>query len=161
MKKYFKAKVEKGHEIPPKKERGGKYINFLNSLEVGDSFFVEDENDANGIRQAGYWVGRKFTVRKTYSDKDIKKFTFRMWYTEKVEPITRRSKNPKSLSLINNEQEITSNSFNDLTNGRIPNDILFLAEQLEENKMIVEDMKKINKVVLEELSKYNTNLEDK
>jgi len=84
-----------------------------------------------------------------------------MWYTEKVEPITRRSKNPKSLSLINNEQEITSNSFNDLTNGRIPNDILFLAEQLEENKMIVEDMKKINKVVLEELSKYNINLEDK
>ena len=98
MKKYFKAKVEKGYEIPPKKERGDKYIDFLNSLEVGDSFIVEHENEANGIRSAGYWVGMRFILRKVDSEENQEGFTFRMWYAEKVagSPGVRKSRAKKT-----------------------------------------------------------------
>tara|TARA_B100000767_G_C19388422_1_gene378819 strand:+ start:370 stop:546 length:177 start_codon:yes stop_codon:yes gene_type:complete len=38
------------------------------------------------------------------------------------------------------------------------NKILFLAEQNEENKNIVEDMKRLNRILIEELNKQNIKL---
>ena len=55
----------------------------------------------------------------------------------------------------NNAKEKT---FNDLAEGRLPNDILFLAEQNEENRAIVEDIRRLNKILLEELTKQNIQL---
>jgi len=45
-----------------------------------------------------------------------------------------------------------------LAEGRLPNDILFLAEQNEENRAIVEDIRRLNKILLEELTKQNIQL---
>ena len=97
MKNYFKAKVEKGLEVP-RRGKWSKYGNFLDTLEVGDSFIVEHENEANGIRSAGYWVGMRFILRKVDSEENQEGFTFRMCYAEKVagSPGVRKSRAKKT-----------------------------------------------------------------
>ena len=54
--------------------------------------------------------------------------------------------------------KVTEKSFNDLAQGRLPNDILFLAEQNEENKAVVEDIRRLNRILVEELTKQNITL---
>ena len=56
------------------------------------------------------------------------------------------------------ENNVKEKTFNDLAEGRLPNDILFLAEQNEENRAIVEDIRRLNKILLEELTKQNIKL---
>ena len=56
------------------------------------------------------------------------------------------------------ENNVKEKTFNDLAEGRLPNDILFLAEQNEENRAIVEDIRRLNKILLEELTKQNIQL---
>ena len=51
--------------------------------------------------------------------------------------------------------EVSHEAYSDLATGRLPNDILFLAEQNEENKAVVEDIRRLNKILIEELTKQN------
>lgn len=56
------------------------------------------------------------------------------------------------------DAEISAKAYNDLALGRLPNHILCLAEQNEENKEIVEDIRRLNRILVEELTKQNITL---
>ncbi len=45
-----------------------------------------------------------------------------------------------------------------MAEGRLPNDILFLAEQNAEKRVIFEDIRRLNKILIEELTKQNIQL---
>tara|TARA_X000001382_G_scaffold116994_1_gene96409 strand:+ start:464 stop:961 length:498 start_codon:yes stop_codon:yes gene_type:complete len=154
-------KIDKGVAIPDKKHRYGSSSRdeFLKTLEIGDSFVVqqlkhdERKNPTSTIVAHGKRLGMKLTSRKIYSEEDPKDFHYRIWYVEKIEPIARKEQKEGVPNY-----EVSSNTYNDLATGRLPNDILFLAEQNEENKAIVEDIRRLNKILIEELNKQNIKL---
>jgi len=173
-----KLKIDKGVLVPEVTTHKGvsEREAFLLSMEIGDSFMVEPhpEDPSNNVSQnytaTGKRLGMKMTSRKIYSKDDPKSYHFRIWYIEKIEPKTKtqqrnkkvyKSQRRADLITENHEfkdAEVRQDSFNDLASGRLPSDILFLAEQNEENKAIVEDIRRLNKILLEELSKQNIKL---
>lgn len=151
-------KIEKGIPLPEKKTaKNSKAYEFIESLELGDSFVVKKdkrerppESKANSYVQIGKKLGRKLVTRKIYSEENPDDFYIRIWFTEEVEPVTKKYKRKRIY---------TSDIANpDITACRLPNDILFLAEQNEENKEIVEDIRRLNKILIEELAKQNIQL---
>jgi len=173
-----KLKIDKGVLVPEVTTHKGvtEREAFLQCMEIGDSFMVEPhpEDPSNNVCQnytaTGKKLGMKMTSRKIYSKDDPKSYHFRIWYIEKIEPKSAtqqrnkkvyKSQRRADLITENHEfkdAEVRQDSFNDLASGRLPSDILFLAEQNEENKAIVEDIRKLNKILLEELSKQNIKL---
>tara|TARA_R110001583_G_scaffold145922_3_gene297965 strand:- start:4933 stop:5430 length:498 start_codon:yes stop_codon:yes gene_type:complete len=151
-------KVDKNVAIPDKKSNSGNIARneFLQMLEIGDSFVVnppkhnERMNPCSVIVASGKRLGMKLTSRKIYSEEDPKDFHYRIWYVEKIEPISRK----KQKGDVPN-YEVSHEAYSDLATGRLPNDILFLAEQNEENKAVVEDIRRLNKILIEELTKQN------
>ena len=93
------------------------------------------------------WDGGKGSTQKPY-DKDA--------FDKNFARIFAKPKKPEKHDF--KDAEVRHESFNDLASGRLPNDILFLAEQNEENKAIVEDIRRLNKTLLEELTKQNITL---
>ncbi len=151
-------KIEKGIPIPPvKSEKNVKAYEFIKTLELGDSFVVKKdksgrplESKANSYVQVGKKLGKKLVTRKIYSEENPNDFYIRIWFTEEIEPVTKKYKRKRIY---------TSDVANpDITACRLPNDILFLAEQNEENKEIVEDIRRLNKILIEELAKQNIEL---
>ena len=174
-----KLKIDKGILVPEVTTHKGvsEREAFLLSMEIGDSFMVEPhpEDPSNNVCQnytaTGKKLGMKMTSRKIYSEDDPKSYHFRIWYIEKIEPKTKtqqrnskkKYKSQRRADLITEnhefkDAEVRQDSFNDLASGRLPSDILFLAEQNEENKAIVEDIRRLNKILLQELSKQNIKL---
>jgi len=172
-------KVDKGIEVPEvvTHKHVGKRYDFLKAMVIGDSFVVRPhpEDTSNNVCQiyvaSGKKLGMKMVTRKMYSKDDPKVYYFRLWYTEKIEPISDaqrkhgkkyKSQRREDLKPYENHDfkdvEIGHANFNDLAAGRLPNDILFLAEQNEENKSIVEDIRRLNKILIEELTKQNITL---
>jgi hypothetical protein len=157
-------KVEKGVKIPDFRSQTGKHKeldDFLQSLEIGDSFVIHPKIEGDGsikshtganIVTRGRRIGIKLTSRKIYSDESPDKYYWRIWFTEKIEPQIRKMQHQRPAA------EVTEKSFNDLAQGRLPHDILFLAEQNEENKAIVEDIRRLNRILVEELTKQNIKL---
>ena len=151
-------KIEKGIPIPPVKSiKNVKAYEFIKTLELGDSFVVRKdkserppESKANSYVQVGKKLGKKLVTRKIYSEENPNDFYIRIWFTEEMEPVTKKYKRKRIY---------TSDVANpDITACRLPNDILFLAEQNEENKEIVEDIRRLNKILIEELAKQNIEL---
>ena len=151
-------KIEKGIPIPPvKSTKNVKAYEFIKTLELGDSFVVKKdksgrplESKANSYVQVGKKLGKKLVTRKIYSEENPNDFYIRIWFTEEIEPVTKKYKRKRIY---------TSDVANpDITACRLPNDILFLAEQNEENKEIVEDIRRLNKILIEELAKQNIEL---
>ena len=160
-------KIDKGVKVPDFRNRTKKSVEmdkFLQTLEIGDSFVIHpkvaadgtltDYNTAQNIVTRAKKFGMKMTSRKIYSEENPDEYHYRIWFIEKIEPVKPKSvsnKKPPSA-------EVHEKSFNDLAEGRLPNDILFLAEQNEENRAIVEDIRRLNKILLEELTKQNIKL---
>ena len=151
-------KVQKGIPLPEKKTaKNFKAYEFIKSFEVGDSFVVKKdkserpaESKANSYVQVGKKLGKKLVTRKIYSEENPNDFYIRIWFTEEIEPVTKKYKRKRIY---------TSDVANpDITACRLPNDILFLAEQNEENKEIVEDIRRLTKILIEELAKQNIEL---
>ena len=174
-----KLKIDKGVLVPEVATHKGvtEREAFLQCMEIGDSFMVEPhpEDPSNTVCQrytaTGNKLGMKMTSRKIYSEDDPKSYHFRIWYIEKIEPKSttqqryskEKYKSQRRAELYPEKHdfkdaEVRHESFNDLASGRLPNDILFLAEQNEENKAIVEDIRRLNKTLLEELTKQNITL---
>ena len=158
-------KVEKGVKIPSFRNQTGKHKelnDFLQTLEIGDSFVIHPRVEPDGsvkgyigqnIVTRAKKLGMKLASRKTYSEEDPNVYHYRIWFIEKIEPqFTKPVYQRKPMA------EVTERSFNDLAEGRLPNDILFLAEQNEENKAIVEDIRRLNRILVEELTKQNIKL---
>ena len=151
-------KIEKGIPLPEKKTaKNSKAYEFIKSLEVGDSFVVKKdksgrplESKANSYVQVGKKLGKKLVTRKIYSEENPNDFYIRIWFTEEIEPVTKKYKRKRIYT--------SDVSDYDTTACRLPNDILFLAEQNEENKEIVEDIRRLNKILIEELAKQNIEL---
>jgi hypothetical protein len=95
-------------------------------------------------------IGKKLVTRKIYSEENPDDFYMRIWFTEEIEPITKKYKDKRKYK--------PDVSDCDTAACRLPNDILFLAEQNEENKEIVEDIRRLNKILIEELAKQNIEL---
>jgi hypothetical protein len=98
-------------------------------------------------------LGMKLASRKMYSDEDPNIYYYRIWFIENIDPKVKKSAYQRKPYA-----EVTEKSFNDLAQGRLPNDILFLAEQNEENKAVVEDIRRLNRILVEELTKQNITL---
>tara|TARA_R100001460_G_scaffold3969_6_gene11576 strand:- start:905 stop:1441 length:537 start_codon:yes stop_codon:yes gene_type:complete len=120
-----------------------------------DSFIVEDESDANGIRLIGKRIGRPIISRKTYIQGDIKnqrlsdlKPVYRIWVKEITEP-------QKGYSQPNYLHKNAKPKNSSVDKYSVPQSILQIAELKAENKMIVEDMQKIKKIIIEELGTKN------
>lgn len=159
-------RIDKGVKVPDFRNRKGKFAEmdkFLQTLEVGDSFVIHPKvapdgtiveySIAQNVVTRGKKHGMKLTSRKIYSDEDPDVYHYRIWFVEKIEPEIRKYKYERKPMA-----EVTEKSFNDLAEGRLPNDILFLAEQNEENRAIVEDIRRLNKILIEELTKQNIKL---
>ncbi len=159
-------RIDKGVKVPDFRNRKGKFAemdNFLQTLEIGDSFVIHPKvapdgtiveySIAQNVVTRGKKYGMKLTSRKIYSDEDPDVYHYRIWLVEKIEPEIRKYKYERKPMA-----EVTERSFNDLAEGRLPNDILFLAEQNEENRAIVEDIRRLNKILIEELTKQNIKL---
>ena len=159
-------RIDKGVKVPDFRNRTGKSVEmdkFLQTLEIGDSFVIHPKVNPDGtiteysiaqnVVTRAKKFGMKMTSRKIYSEENPDEYHYRIWYVEKIEPVIRKSTYQKKTSA-----EVTEKAFNDLAEGRLPNDILFLAEQNEENRAIVEDIRRLNKILLEELTKQNIQL---
>ncbi len=151
-------KIEKGIPLPEKKTaKNSKAYEFIKSLELGDSFVVKKdksgrplESKANSYVQVGKKLGKKLVTRKIYSEENPDDFYMRIWFTEEIEPVTKKYKDKRKYKPDVSDYDTTA--------CRLPNDILFLAEQNEENKEIVEDIRRLNKILIEELAKQNIEL---
>lgn len=159
-------RIDKGVKVPDFRNRTGKSVEmdkFLQTLEIGDSFVIHPKVNPDGtiteysiaqnVVTRAKKFGMKMTSRKIYSEENPDEYHYRIWYVEKIEPVIRKSTYQKKPTA-----EVTEKAFNDLAEGRLPNDILFLAEQNEENRAIVEDIRRLNKILLEELTKQNIQL---
>ena len=151
-------KVDKGVDIPPPVNRNranDAYFQFLDTLEIGDSFRIEDgewkSGPANAVTMARK-VGKKLTSRKIYHDENPNEFHYRVWYVADIEPV-KPAKPRKHYDVVHRQDPAIGNF--DAETGRLPNDILFLAEQNEENREIVEDIRRLNRILIEELGKQN------
>ena len=154
-------KVDKGIPVPEIQNKNKKAYEFLETLEIGDSFVVEDSPDKmSGSRLAGFTqmgrkLGMKLVTRKIYSEDNPKDYHYRVWYTEKIDPSAKKPKNQrKPYDDVVHRRDPAIGNF-DAETGRLPNDILFLAEQNEENREIVEDIRRLNRILIEELGKQN------
>jgi len=156
-------KIDKGVAIPDKKHRYGSSSRdeFLKTLEIGDSFVVqqhkhdERKNPTSTIVAHGKRLGMKLTSRKIYSEDNPKDYHYRVWYTEKIDPsAAKKPENQRKPYDVVHRQDPAIGNF-DAETGRLPNDILFLAEQNEENREIVEDIRRLNRILIEELGKQN------
>ena len=151
-------KIEKGIPIPPVKSiKNVKAYEFIKTLELGDSFVVKKDKSGRPLesivasyKQVGMKIGKKLVTRKIYSEENPDDFYMRIWFTEEIEPITKKYKDKRKYK--------PDVSDCDTAACRLPNDILFLAEQNEENKEIVEDIRRLNKILIEELAKQNIEL---
>ncbi len=93
-------KIEKGIPLPEKKTaKNSKAYEFIKSLEVGDSFVVKKdksgrplESKANSYVQVGKKLGKKLVTRKIYSEENPNDFYIRIWFTEEIEPVTKKYK---------------------------------------------------------------------
>ena len=88
----MKVKIEKGIPIPP---RGKSRVNkkrkydFLDDLEVGDSFVITGRNEVPRTFQAMKARNMRMTQRIIEDHNDYKKNKWRVWYTgpsKKKEP---------------------------------------------------------------------------
>ena len=153
--------IDKGVDIPPpvnRKLTTDAYFQFLDTLQIGDSFVIEDGEYKSGpasIVTMAKKVGKKLTSRKIYHEDDPNNFHYRVWYVEDIDPV-KPAKKRKPYDVVHRQDPALGN-FNAET-GRLPNDILFLAEQNEENKQIVEDIRRLNRILIEELAKQNVKL---
>ena len=155
-------KVDKGVDIPPPlnrlKQSTSAYLQFLDTLEIGDSFRIEDGEWKSGAQNAvtmARKVGKKLTSRKIYHDENPNEFHYRVWYVADIDPV-KPAKPRKQYDVVHRQDPAIGNF--DAETGRLPNDILFLAEQNEENKQIVEDIRRLNRILIEELAKQNIKL---
>jgi len=154
--------VDKGIPVPEiYKKKNKKAYDFLETLEIGDSFVVEDSPDkmsgssVYSFTQMGKKLGMKLVTRKIYSEDNPKDYHYRVWYTEKIDPsAAKKPENQRKPYDVVHRQDPAIGNF-DAETGRLPNDILFLAEQNEENREIVEDIRRLNRILIEELGKQN------
>jgi hypothetical protein len=102
-------------------------------------------------------VGKKLTSRKIYHDDDPNEFHYRVWYVADIEPVDTKEKKPRKPYDVVHRQDPAIGNY-DACMGKLPNDILFLAEQNEENRQIVEDIRRLNRILIEELAKQNIKL---
>ena len=161
-KRWKDKKVDKAIDIPPPANRtkasSTAYFQFLNTLEIGDSFTIEDgewkSGPANAVNMARK-VGKKLTSRKIYHEDNPNEFHYRIWYVADIDPLE-SAKTRKPYDMVHRQDPAIGNF--DAETGRLPNDILFLAEQNEENRQIVEDIRRLNRILIEELAKQNIKL---
>ena len=161
-KKWKDRQVDKAIDIPPPVNRisasTNAYLQFLDTLEIGDSFVIEKDEWKSGAATAvnmARKVGKKLTSRKIYHEDDPNNFHYRVWYVADIDPV-KPAKKRKSYDVVHRQDPAIGNF--DAETGRLPNDILFLAEQNEENKQIVEDIRRLNRILIEELAKQNVKL---
>ena len=155
-------KVDKGVDIPPpvnrSKQSTSAYLQFLDTLEIGDSFTIEDGEWKSGAQNAVVMakrVGKKLTSRKIYHEDNPNEFHYRLWYVADIDPV-KPAKPRKPYDMVHRQDPAIGNY--DACMGKLPNDILFLAEQNEENRQIVEDIRRLNRILIEELAKQNIKL---
>jgi hypothetical protein len=153
--------VDKGFDIPPPVNKGvinKAYYKFLDTLSIGDSFVIEEGEFKSGpasVVAMAKKVGKKLTSRKIYHEDNPNEFHYRVWYVEDIDPV-KPLKKRKPYDVVHRQDPALGNF--DAETGRLPNDILFLAEQNEENKQIVEDIRRLNRILIEELAKQNVKL---
>ena len=152
-------KVDKAMDIPPPANKTtastSAYLQFLDTLEIGDSFTIQDGEWKSGPGNAVTIAkkhGKKLTSRKIYHDDHPDEFHYRVWYIKDIDPV-KREKPRKHYDVVHRQDPAIGNF--DAETGRLPNDILFLAEQNEENREIVEDIRRLNRILIEELGKQN------
>ena len=163
-KKWKDRQVDKAVDIPPPINRGRPAYNgealikFLNNLEIGDSFIIGKDEWKSGpatVLTHAKKVGKKLTSRKIYHEDDPNDFHYRVWYVEDIDPV-KPEKKRKPYDVVHRQDPAIGNY--DACMGKLPNDILFLAEQNEENREIVEDIRRLNRILIEELAKQNIKL---
>lgn len=101
------------------------------------------------------WHGGKGDRNRT---KDIAKFNANFGRIFGAKQRLKKFEKNFAETISKPENTVKEKTFNDLAEGRLPNDILFLAEQNEENRAIVEDIRRLNKILIEELTKQNIQL---
>ena len=158
-KRWKERQIDKAVDIPPPLNKTSPayaaFYEFLNTLEIGDSFVIEKDEYKSGAAQhvnMAKKVGKKLTSRKIYHDDHPDEFHYRVWYIKDIEPV-KREKPHKHYDVVHRQDPAIGNF--DAETGRLPNDILFLAEQNEENREIVEDIRRLNRILIEELGKQN------
>ena len=112
-----------------------------------DSFIVEEEHQAQTVRNIGKKIGRPVITRKMYIQEDVKnqrlsdlKPVYRIWVKEITKPASRLSTPLAKPKIVNSTDK-----------AAVPSHILEIAELKAENRMIVEDIEKIKKIIKEEL----------
>lgn len=93
----MKIKVEKGIPIPPRgKSRVNKIrkYDFLDDLEVGDSFVITGKNEVPRTFQAMKARNMRMTQRIIEDYDDPKKNKWRIWYTG---PVKKEESTPTSI----------------------------------------------------------------
>tara|TARA_Y100000592_G_scaffold31724_1_gene50509 strand:+ start:104 stop:661 length:558 start_codon:yes stop_codon:yes gene_type:complete len=163
-KRWKDRQVDKSVDIPPPLNKTSPayaaFYEFLNTLEIGDSFVIEKDEYKSGAAQhvsMARKIGKKLTSRKIYHDDDPNEFHYRVWYVADIEPVdSKKKKTRKPYDVVHRQDPAIGNY--DACMGKLPNDILFLAEQNEENRQIVEDIRRLNRILIEELAKQNIKL---
>jgi len=153
-------KIEKNIKFP------AKYIGItvqvkevLDSMEIGDSFVVPNQGKVALYRQYMKRMGKKLESRREHSgERQIEgKFHFRCWYTgdyssaERLKQAKQKEQRQlmfkKIVPLKENKGDLDKNGN---TCYGCDQNVLHIAELREENRMIVEDVKKLNKILTEE-----------
>ena len=158
--KWAELVIEKNVDIPKAaNKKRGEFYNFLETLEIGDSFVIDAKNTTysgvSPIIATAKKIGMRLVSRKIYSEDNPKDYHYRIWYTEKIDPhTTKKPANQRKKYKVVHQEDPSAGNY-DAETGRLPNDILFLAEQNEENREIVEDIRRLNRILIEELGKQN------
>ena len=91
-------KVDKDVKIPSFRNQSGKHKeldNFLQALEIGDSFVIHPKVQPDGsikgyigqnIVTRAKKLGMKLASRKMYSDEDPNIYYYRIWFIENIDP---------------------------------------------------------------------------
>ena len=163
-KKWKDRQVDKAVDIPIPVNRGrpvhDALLKFLHTLEIGDSFVIEKDEWKSGpatVLTNAKKIGKKLTSRKIYHDDDPNEFHYRVWYVADIKPVDSGEKKTRKPYDVVHRQDPAIGNY-DACMGKLPNDILFLAEQNEENRQIVEDIRRLNRILIEELAKQNVKL---
>jgi hypothetical protein len=153
-------KIEKNVRFPAKYQGVPVQVKeVLDSMEIGDSFVVPNQAKVSLYRQYMKRMGKKLESRREHSgERQIEgKFHYRCWYTgdfssaERLRQVRKKEQqqlmNKKVVNIKENKGDLDRHG--NSCYGCDQN-VLHIAEIKEENRMIVEDVKRLNKILTEE-----------
>ncbi len=139
----------------------------LDAMEIGDSFTVPNAAKVASYRQYMKSKGRRLESRKEFiGERQIQgQFCYRCWYTGDYTSTERLklARQKEQTQLMNKKIVPIKENKGDLdkqgnTCYGCDQNVLHIAELREENRMIVEDVKKINKILTEEFARSVKNV---